>query len=291
MALMAYLVYLFYRTLVLLFEFIPFSLLYKLADILYFFFRYVIRYRYSVIVDNLTRCFPEKSKQEINSIIHQVYINLADITVESLKGLSLSQFEIQDRYCFKNIELVNSYLDQSQSVILAPIHYTNWEWSVIAYGYYFPQKAIGIYKPIRNPYIEADINKRRSRGSLQLIPTNETRKIRDELPNGRAVIFMSDQNPSNTKDAFWVNFFNRDTACLHGMEKYASNYNLPVFFCDMYRTNRGYYTLEFKLISAESSALQAGVVTQSYMTMLENRIRKNPGDWLWSHKRWKHKRS
>jgi len=34
--------------------------------------------------------------------------------------------------------------------------------------------------------------------------------------------------------------------------------------------------------------LQENELTQMYATMLENSIIKQPENWVWSHKRWKH---
>jgi len=31
-------------------------------------------------------------------------------------------------------------------------------------------------------------------------------------------------------------------------------------------------------------------ITEKYMHLLEEKIKKNPEFWLWSHNRWKHKR-
>ena len=36
----------------------------------------------------------------------------------------------------------------------------------------------------------------------------------------RAIIFGSDQRPSNPKNAHWINFLNQDTGFLFGAEKY-----------------------------------------------------------------------
>ncbi len=46
-----------------------------------------------------------------------------------------------------------------------------------------------------------------------------------------AYIMAADQSPSNAKNVIWVNFLGRETAFLHGPEKYAIRYNYPVIFC------------------------------------------------------------
>lgn len=70
---------------------------------------------------------------------------------------------------------------------------------------------------------------------MLLLPTSETRKMVDEIPKGKLILLMADQNPSNVRDAIWVKFFNKETACLHGLEKYSKTYNLPVIYMGMQR--------------------------------------------------------
>ncbi|RLD31380.1 MAG: acetyltransferase, partial [Bacteroidetes bacterium] len=52
----------------------------------------------------------------------------------------------------------------------------------------------------------------------------------------------------------------------------------------------GYYVGELSLITDEAKATKEGEITEAYIQKLEEAIRRNPGIWLWSHKRWKHKR-
>ena len=124
-----------------------------------------------------------------------------------------------------------------------------------------------------------------------LIPTSETRLIKEEIPKGKLIIMMSDQNPSNIKDAIWVHFLNQDTACVHGMEKYALNHQLPIVFVDIQRVKRGYYELTFSPLIEDPSQHKPGEITQIYMSRLETIIGTNPPDWLWTHKRWKHQKN
>lgn len=235
-------------------------------------------------------CFPGISDQELNKIRKDSYLNLASVLLESLKGLFLTETELYKRNRFIGAELVDEYLKNKRSVICVCPHYANWEWSVLGVGYRFPNKSIGIYKKINNPYIETYIKKLRGRCSMKLRTTHETRFIIEDIPLGRVLLFMSDQNPSNIKDAIWVKFFGRDTACLHGLEKYARAYQLPVIYMDMCRTSPAHYTLNFTMLCENPMDLEFGELTQKFMNQVEQTIRQNPADWLWSHKRWKHQK-
>jgi KDO2-lipid IV(A) lauroyltransferase len=97
----------------------------------------------------------------------------------------------------------------------------------------------------------------------------------------------ADQSPRNKEKAVWVDFLGRDTAFLHGPEKYASLYNYPVFYADIKRVKRGYYTLNLSILADDPASLNEGEITKRFAAKLESIIREDPGNWLWSHKRWK----
>ena len=87
--------------------------------------------------------------------------------------------------------------------------------------------------------------------------------------------------------AYWVQFLNRDTPFLHGMEKHARLNNLPVVYVDVQRIKRGYYTLELSILTTKPLELSEGALTELYARKLESIILKKPENWLWSHNRWK----
>jgi len=101
-------------------------------------------------------------------------------------------------------------------------------------------------------------------------------------------IMAADQSPSNIDDCYWVNFLNRETAWLHGPEKYARKYNMPVFYVDIRKIKRGFYELELVLLTDKPALMPDGKITRMYALELEKSILNEPAFWLWSHKRWKH---
>ena len=85
---------------------------------------------------------------------------MADITIESLKGFSMSKKQLIERYKVVNTDFLNQYFDKGQSVIGVGAHYGNWEWGVLSFGLQFKHECIGIYKPLSNKYIDNYVRKR-----------------------------------------------------------------------------------------------------------------------------------
>jgi KDO2-lipid IV(A) lauroyltransferase len=100
----------------------------------------------------------------------------------------------------------------------------------------------------------------------------------------------SDQSPTNLNDCYWIDFLNQDTAWLHGPEKYARKYNWPVIYVDIRKVKRGFYELELVTLTNDPASLPNGEITRLYVQHLEKSILAEPAYWLWSHKRWKHRR-
>lgn len=288
---MPYLIYLIFRGFIFLFRIIPFWLIYRFSDILYLLLFYLIGYRKKVAEENLRNSFPEKSNLELKAIKKAFYRYFCDLLLESVKGFSMSKSEIIRRHKVINPEIVNNYFDLKKSVLAVTAHYGNWEWGSFSGSVQIRHSVYAFYKQIGNPFIDAYVRKARAKFNTTLLSIKGTfdsfQKHKDDLI---AYIMVADQNPSNDNDCYWVNFLHRDTACLHGPEKYARLYNFPVFYIDIQRIRRGYYEMNLSLLAEDPSKLPNGKITALYFKKLEEIIIQKPEFWLWTHRRWKHSR-
>lgn len=261
--------------------------MYILSDLVAFVL-FNIGYRKEVVVDNLTKCFPEMSEKELKKTTKLFYKNLADVLVEGIKSFSMSSKQIKERHKVMNPEICDSFIAEGKSIIFVPCHYGNWEWGSMSSGLYFPLNVIVFYTPLSNKYMDKYAKKSRAKFGTLLTSNKETSKsFENNSSSTSGYIMAADQSPSSAKNAVWVNFLGRKTAFLHGPEKYARNYNFPVVFVDIQRVKRGYYELELSLISDFPKKLAGGEITKIYAKKLEKAIRNKPENWLWSHRRWK----
>ncbi|MCP4439884.1 MAG: lysophospholipid acyltransferase family protein [Aureispira sp.] len=284
-------VYYLFRIFVGLFQFLPFWLLYAFSSGIYFLLYHVLRYRRKVVWDNLSKSFPEKSEQELTSISKEFYKHLTDLLVESLKGFSISEKAFLSRFSIKNTEVLTPYHQNNQSVIGLLGHYGNWEWGAMGAPFFFQQKIVAIYTPIKNPYINNYIKKSRERFGALLCSTRDSAKALKNHKEGNSFFLLAaDQNPSNAKRAHWVDFLGRDTATLRST-RFAQMHDLPLIFVTIAKIKRGKYLVDFKKITDSPNDYTDLELTQLFMSHLEQRIREKPAYWLWSHKRWKHSRT
>ncbi len=270
---------------------LPFRLMYLFGNFIYLFLRYMVGYRIEVARANLLKSFPEKSKEEIIRILNKSYRNLADIAIEALKGFTISRKQILKRYVIKNPELLNDYYNKGISLIGVTGHYANWEWGALSAGLHLKHKPVAFYKPLDNPIIDRLMKWTRVHKGTQMVSIAETFATFEKFKNEPCIyILVADQSPVDLTKAFWVDFLNQDTPCLHGPEKYAHLYNYPVVFIEIQRVKRGFYTVELSVLCDNPQSLEHGELTSLYFKNLEKVIRKEPSPWLWTHRRWKRNR-
>jgi Kdo2-lipid IVA lauroyltransferase/acyltransferase len=268
---------------------IPFFILYPLSDLVSFVLYRIVGYRKSVVRANLKQSFPHLDKRSLRRLEKLSYKNLSDVLLEGIKGFTMTRGQILRRHLVVNPEILDSFKAVGRTVITLPSHYGNWEWGSLSPGLYIKEyKIVAFYKPLTNPYADRFVRTNRSRTGTTLASIYKTNATFDSQKNELAAYIMAaDQSPSNTKNAVWINFLGRETAFLHGPEKYATRYNYPVFFVDIQRVKRGYYQLELSLLSDNPAELEPGEITRLYAAKLEEVILKKPENWLWSHRRWK----
>ena len=267
---------------------IPFPVIYLLSDFGQFFLHRIMGYRKKVIRTNLKTCFPSLDVKELDIITVNVYKNLADILAEGIKGFTMLPRRLKKRHCIINPEIIEPYLSQGRSVIALPAHFNNFEWGSMSPGLFTKHPIIAFYKPLSNKYINRFMKWSRAKFGTTLASIYETSLVfENNAPIPSVYIMAADQSPSNASKSYWVHFLGRPTAFLHGPEKYARKYNYPVVYVDITRVKRGYYTVEAILLSDNPATLPDGELTRLYAAKLEEAINRSPGNWLWSHKRWK----
>ncbi len=271
---------------------IPFRVLYIISGFLRFVLHRVVGYRRKVVEDNIRNSFPDLSEAEQKKLVNLSYKNLADIFVEGIKGFTISDKQVVARHKFINPEFLTPYTEAGKSVILLPAHYGNWEWGGLSIPLQLDNKhVIVLYKPLSNKFADRLVKKNRSRTGIFMGSIYKTAKLFQTYVVQTAAFFLlADQSPTNASRSYWINFMGRETAFLHGPERYARLYRLPVIFVDIQRVKRGYYEVAFSLITDNPASLPEGEITARYARKLEDIIRKKPENWLWSHRRWKLKK-
>ena len=271
---------------------IPLRALYGFAGFLGWLAFRVFPYRERVVRENLTRAFPDFDEARLRSVMRGYYLGFAQMLVEVIKSVTLPADEIRRRVRIVNLEAAHTLLEQGQSVLLVAAHQCNWEWMLLALSIELGYPLDAAYKPLVDNWAEREMRKVRTRFGCRLVPAMDL--LADIIKRRgvvRAVAMVADQEPTTSEHKYWIGFLNRDTAFYLGPEEIARVTGFPVFFVAMRRTARGHYEMQFEPLASAGQSLPAGALTERYAHRVEEQIRSAPGDWPWSHKRWKLKRS
>ena len=280
--------FIFYYFFILPISYLPKYFLYFFSNLLYVFLGRVLKYRKKIIHKNLKNSFPEKSENEIFEIRNNFYKHFCDLIVESFSGFSISRKSIEQKITIKNQDILNEFAEKGQNIILIGGHYNNWEMTAQRMPLVFKHDLFAIYKPIKNKFYDRKMKSSREKFGLNMISMKETKAyFTNETDTPRAIIFGSDQSPSNSKKAYWTKFLNQDSAFLYGAEKYAKSFNWPVIYVSINKIKRGDYLVEYQLITQKPKEESYGEIIKKFAFLLESDIKNQPEYWLWTHNRWK----
>jgi KDO2-lipid IV(A) lauroyltransferase len=271
---------------------LPLPVLYVFSDFLYLVLYYVVSYRRNVVATNLKNSFPEKTDKELKIIEKKFYRHLSDIIIETFKSTHMTRANQKKRFTYSNLEIIDKLREEKRDIIAVMGHYNNWEWPTLL-PYYLKYKTIIIYKPLQNKYFNRFINNHRSEHGIVLTPTSQViREIINYRKNdiNTVSVFISDQIPSKGDIKYWTTFLNQDTAVFTGAGKIASKYDMAIVFFHVQKVKRGYYNLNIELLFDHTEGLSEEVITEKHVRRLEEMIKEKPEYWIWSHRRWKHKK-
>lgn len=257
---------------------------------MYFVIYHLVGYRKCVTRRNLAASFPDRSEKERRRIERRFYRHLADLVVEFVHNLFASPLSILRRYKVVNRELVDSYYERGQSVILLSSHYNNWEYMVSSLNMQFRHHGIGVGKPLNDRLTGPFIARRRVRYGTEVVYHTDVRQVvdfyhRHQVPC--ALMMLGDQSPSNPHKSYWTRFLGQDTAFLYGAEYFARKYGYPVLYYRVDKVRRGRYEVRFSLFSEHPQAEPQYAIVERYARTLEKQLAEHPEFWLWSHRRWK----
>ena len=269
---------------------------YVVENLIFVLLRYCLRYRMKVVKTNLRNSFPEKDERELAVIRRRFYRTLAEIFVDTINLAGLTPEKGRSLLTVKGLE------EQKERVggrdwIAMTAHFGCWEYCSF-WGLYDPtQIVVAVDHPLRSRIVEAFYQRLRNGDYATTVAMKES--LRFYLRNraggigGRNLVMglIADQNPPRRPDSRWFRFLNQDTIFFDGGEKLALRCQLPVYFVKMERLRRGRYEMSFELIYDGKEEVAEYEITQRYVRMLEAEIRRRPELWMWSHRRWKHKRN
>ncbi len=272
---------------------LPFPMLYAFSDFIYLILYYVIGYRKKTVRENLVMAFPNLSDKERLIIEKKSFHHLCDMFLEMAKTMTISEKEINKRFKYTNLDVYLDLEKKGKSIALMCAHYASYEW-VLSMNNHITFRGYGIYKKIANPYFDTLVKDIRAKFKAYLITTKETKPTIEQntITNVLGLYgFASDQTPRRSDNLYWYTFLGIETPIHFGAEMLAKRYNMNVIYLKVTKVKRGFYEASFEVLSDDVKSVPNYKISEMFMQRVEQQIYEAPEFYLWTHKRWKHKKT
>jgi Kdo2-lipid IVA lauroyltransferase/acyltransferase len=199
----------------------------------------------------------------------------------------MSREQLLERTRLVDEAALRAACNDGRGVVVVSGHIGNWEIGAAAGAVRgFPISAVA--KRAANPLFYERIMRARKRLGFEIIDFDQaTRGALKALRQGRIVALAADQHSGA---GLWVPFFGRPAATFRGPAVMALRTGAPLFLAVSIRQPDGVYEVALERIDTTPTAdMERDVlrVTTAWVGRLEAAVRRNPGQYLWHHRRWR----
>jgi KDO2-lipid IV(A) lauroyltransferase len=244
---------------------------------------------------NLTAAFPEKSPEEIETILAGVWDNLGRVGAEFAHLDHIwehdpahpkeGRIEVSPR----SYELFAQLRLDGKPALIFASHLGNWELPALAAVAHGLDAAI-LYRRPNIASADRIIQEMRAVNMGTLIPAGRDAplKLAAALQNGRHVGMLVDQYLTNGVE---VTFFGRKTKANPMLARLLRQIECPIHGVRIIRLPghrfRGELSEEVKPVRDAAGQIDVQGTMQAVTSVVEGWIREYPDQWLWVHRRWR----
>jgi KDO2-lipid IV(A) lauroyltransferase len=245
-----------------------------------------------VAMDNLGHAFPDKTPEEREAIARECFGTACVVVLEMLSCRSLLR-DFQGLVKVQGLEHVEAARKEGKPVIFFTGHLASWEVLSLTCGILRLPFTV-VARPIANEWIYRHIARTRRRSGVALFDKHDiTRDVLRVLRAKEMIGFAGDQYAGS--DGIFVQFFGRPASTSPAMALFARKTGaviIPVFdHIQPDDTHAPVVFPSFEVAHTEDAQRDLFEATQTMMTLLEQEIRKTPGQWLWMHRKWRTRRA
>lgn len=247
--------------------------------------RRLARDRRNIARTNLALCFPERSGSEREQLFDDHFDSLGIALIETALAWWGSNRRLEGLLTINGLGHLEDALRHGRGAILLSAHFTTLEIGGRLLALHAPFHVL--YRSHKNPVIEALQRRARRRHFEKAIRRDDLRALLASLKQNRPVWYAPDQDFGRANSLF-VPFFGIPAATLTATSRLARLSGAPVvpFFPRRLPDARGY---ELSLLPALEDFPGKDVEqdTRRIMALIEERVRQQPEQYLWVHRRFK----
>ncbi len=237
--------------------------------------------------NNLSIAFPNLNRFEKNKIIKEMWNNYGKILAEYMfiKKFRMSRY-YSEKIIIENQEQLELIKRNAEPVIFVSGHFNNFELMAM----YLEKSGINlatVYRPLNNKFLNPIMERIRKKYicDKQIKKgISGTKELLKNFKAGASIALMIDQRVS---EGIKSNFFNRKASTTTIPAQFIKKFNTKVVPIYIERMKNDQFRLKIYNSIEFSKKDTLENITLSLNSILEKMIIKNPGQWIWTHNRWK----
>ncbi|MBT4000776.1 MAG: lipid A biosynthesis acyltransferase [Candidatus Thioglobus sp.] len=232
---------------------------------------------------NISRCFPNKRKSEVEALVRQNFEALGVSIFETANAYFATNDKVSSMLSVHNEHHLTTAINNQQSVILLAAHFM--PLMLGSRALLLKYHIANIYRPQNNALFDETMRKGFVDNGATMIKTKDTKSMLKAIKNKLPIWYAPDQDLGLDKCIF-APFFGIQTATVSATARLAKGENtvvIPYFFI---RTDSG-YSMSFEAPIENYPNTDAAISATITNQILEAQILKFPEQYLWIHKRFK----
>jgi KDO2-lipid IV(A) lauroyltransferase len=232
---------------------------------------------------NIDLCFPEMSSKQRENLLKANVIASAQIIFDSGIAWFWSDKKIKKHinYEIKGIESLVNEQKNNNGVLLFFKHSLHLELDARLLGMNI--EVYGVERVHNSDLFNAIQTKGRLKSVKDTCDKNNPIKFIRWLKKGKTVLYATDQDYGlNQSDV--INFFAQPAATISAPSKIINTTSCKTYFMDTY-IDSGKYIIDIEELNLNH--LNGSNFSQSLNDFMEKKIRNNPDEYLWQHRRFK----
>jgi len=253
-------------------------------------FYLVSRRRRQIIDFNLGLAFPEMRVDERRHMAREVSRHFGRVASDAVRLQRLEPDQLRAEVTVEGQSNLQSAIDTGRGFFLLSAHLGSWEAAALMGGLLIPGGMAVIHRPLDNPLLDAELERLRATfGNSALGKSNISREVLQAIKEGRVIGILIDQRPRGVN--FEVPFFGHPAKTHPALARFVRKTGAAVVPIFGYWDGPARYTVTFgePIVPEEltEEELEDGPLTERFMAVTEEAIRRRPEQWLWFHDRWR----
>ena len=253
-------------------------------------FYLVSRRRREIIDYNLGLAFPKMSLEERQHMAREVSRHFGRVALDAIRLQRLEPDQLRAEVTVEGQSNLQSAIDTGRGFFLLSAHLGSWEAAALMGGLLIPGGIALIHRPLDNPLLDAELEDLRATfGNSALGKFNISREVLQAIKENRVIGILIDQRPRGID--FEVPFFGHPAKTHPVLARFVRKTRAAVVPIFGYWDGPARYTVTIgEPIRPEElteEELEDGPLTERFMAVTEEAIRRRPEQWLWYHDRWR----